>query len=531
MISASFSQVPPYTIWNKRYNSPSNLSDSAVGVAVDGNGNVFVTGWSSSNSTGRDIVTMRYNPVAGDSIWVKRFVGPQDEIPSVITVDNNFVYITGWTFEPSRDILTIKYNSTTGDTVWVGRYNGTGNGGDYGLAICLDASSNVYVTGRSDIGGSQKFTTLKYNAAGAQQWACVYSWGLSSTFDEAHGITVDQTGNVYVTGYTRTNNIGDYLTLKINSNGDVLWAKKYNGPSNGDDGAVGLVLDAAGANVYITGYSQGTSSGYDFFTIKYNASTGDSLASARYNGTGNAIDYPVGIAKDESDNIYVCGLSYGANAHVNYATVKYNSSLVQQWVSRYVGNSGDDYPSALAYKSGYVYVTGASLGAGQGYDFLTVRYNAVTGAEIWNKRDNGEAGGNDYASGIAVFDSTSVYVTGSSAWGSPTGTDYLTFRYSQNPVGIKRISENVPAGFKLMQNYPNPFNPETYIKFEVPKASFIKVFVYDILGREIATLVNQKLEPGSYQVNWNAADQTSGIYFYRLVSETYSDTKKMILVK
>jgi hypothetical protein len=83
----------------------------------------------------------------------------------------------------------------------------------------------------------------------------------------------------------------------------------------------------------------------------------------------------------------------------------------------------------------------------------------------------------------------------------------------------------------LFQNYPNPFNPTTNIKFAIPKASFVKLAVYDMLGREVEILVNENVSPGTFEVKWDAAKVSSGIYFYRLTTEEFTDIKKMILVK
>ena len=82
-----------------------------------------------------------------------------------------------------------------------------------------------------------------------------------------------------------------------------------------------------------------------------------------------------------------------------------------------------------------------------------------------------------------------------------------------------------------MQNYPNPFNPSTKIKFEIKDSRFTILKIYDILGKEIETLVNEKLSPGTYEVNWNASQYPSGVYFYRLDANGFSDMKKMILMK
>jgi type IX secretion system substrate protein/cortical protein marker for cell polarity len=104
-------------------------------------------------------------------------------------------------------------------------------------------------------------------------------------------------------------------------------------------------------------------------------------------------------------------------------------------------------------------------------------------------------------------------------------------------IGIHQISSEVPREFILHQNYPNPFNPVTIIKFEVPsnlkrETSNVKMVVYDILGKEILTLVNEELKPGVYEVSWNAGSLASGLYFYKLVADEASiQTKKMVLIK
>jgi len=112
-----------------------------------------------------------------------------------------------------------------------------------------------------------------------------------------------------------------------------------------------------------------------------------------------------------------------------------------------------------------------------------------------------------------------------------------------NPIGITGNHNTIPGGYLLEQNYPNPFNPSTYIKFSIPAAVVkgptvntvrdrsVKLIIYDHLGREVTTLVNQNLTPGVYTADWNAAGYASGVYFYTLQSGSYRETKKMILLK
>jgi type IX secretion system substrate protein len=98
-------------------------------------------------------------------------------------------------------------------------------------------------------------------------------------------------------------------------------------------------------------------------------------------------------------------------------------------------------------------------------------------------------------------------------------------------VGIIQINSEVPEFFSLSQNYPNPFNPITRVKFALPKTSFVKLAIYDMLGTEVTTLVNESLKPGTYEVDWNASNYPSGVYYYKLVADEFVETKKMVLIK
>ena len=102
---------------------------------------------------------------------------------------------------------------------------------------------------------------------------------------------------------------------------------------------------------------------------------------------------------------------------------------------------------------------------------------------------------------------------------------------SGNPTEIQNISAEIPSKYSLSQNYPNPFNPTTNIKYQIANNSFVTLIIFNILGREVATLVNEQLEPGTYNVDWNASQFTNGIYFYRLKTKGFTDTKKLILLK
>ena len=102
--------------------------------------------------------------------------------------------------------------------------------------------------------------------------------------------------------------------------------------------------------------------------------------------------------------------------------------------------------------------------------------------------------------------------------------------FRNDPLAINNTGE-IAKEFSLEQNYPNPFNPVTKIKFQIPVAGFVQLKIFDVLGREISTLLNKELVQGSREVEWDASAYPGGVYYYRIVTDKFTETKKMILIK
>lgn len=509
----SFSQE-----WVQRYNDTTGFYfEDSRDIAVDKQGNVYVTGFRYNNNY--DYLTVKYNS-AGILQWAEIY-----EIGSwayALTLDDFAnVYVTGYggIWGTGPDIITVKYN-TSGIFQWVARYNGPLNAEDIGWEITTDNSGNIYVTGWSEgLGPTTDYITIKYNNSGIQQWAARFN-GISNSFDQARSVKVDNTGNVYVTGVSD----GMITTIKYNSNGSQQWISILNRTSIAYD----IELDKNN-NIYVCGY--GGIQNNDFITVKYNSS-GNLHWERVYNGTANGDDVSRWMAIDTIGNIYVAGYSQGNGSGYDYTAVKYNSSGVQLWDSRYNGSgNGNDFVRDVALdRSGNVYIAGYSyvLSAGT-FDFATVKLNAITGTQLWVATYNGTGDSSDYGWALSVDSLNNVYVTGAS-YGIETGLDFATIKYSQI-ISVQQISEQIPSKYNLSQNYPNPFNSLTKIKFSIPEISFIKLIVYDILGRVIDVLVNDKINSGIYEVSWDAGNYSSGIYFYSIDSPKFRDTKKMIVIK
>jgi len=416
--------------WVSRYNGPGNSSDGATSIATDDSGNVYVTGGSEG-----DYLTIKYNS-AGVQQWAQRYNGTgngTDVARSIAVDDSGNAYVTGYSAGTNNyDIVTIKYN-TFGVQQWIQRYNEPADYWNYAYASALDDSGNVYVTGMrgSIASGCNNVITIKYNSYGVQQWVQIwykeypgyyqiaeassiavresgvyvtgtcldsadyrivtikYSTGGTQQWsriyyssigweDKAFSIAVDGSGNAYVTGQSmRWSPIinDEYITIKYNAGGSQQWVKLYDGPGNGNDCARSNVVDDSG-NVYVTGSSPGIGTGNDYATIKYNTG-GTQQWIQRYNGPGNGTDNARSIALDDYGDVYVTGSSVGIGTSTDWATIKYNSSGVQQWISRYngPGNSGDGTSSLVLDSSGSVYVTGSSTGIGTGSDYTTIKYS------------------------------------------------------------------------------------------------------------------------------------------------------------
>ena len=393
------------TLWVRRYNGPGNGDDRASALAVDNSGNVYVTGHSTGEGSYFDYATIKYNS-NGDSLWVRRYNGPgnSDDAASALVVDSSGnVYVNGTSSGSGTyfDYATIKYNSS-GDTLWVRRFNGPGNAFDHASGLAVDGSGNVYVTGTSVGSGAYQYdyTTIKYNSNGDSLWVRRYN-ELGDSDEIAYALAVDGSGNVYVTGESwvyGTAALQDYATIKYNSNGDTLWVRRYNGPGNTRDIPTALTVDSSG-NVYVTGASSKDTPTDDligdYTTIKY-APYGDTLWVRSYKGPGNSDDFTTGLATDGNGNVYVTGTSVGSGTYnYDYATIKYNSNGDTLWVRRYNG-PGNDWDKAYALAvddSENVYVAGyssrgPSYDIGTLYDYTTIKYNKF-GCAAWVGDANG----------------------------------------------------------------------------------------------------------------------------------------------
>jgi peptidoglycan hydrolase-like protein with peptidoglycan-binding domain len=412
-------------------------------IAVDSSGNIYITGYfyetvdfgggnvTSAGST--DIFVLKLNS-SGTFQWVNTYGGTSFDFGRGIAVDSSGnIYITGYFYETvdfgggnltsagGADIFVLKLNSSA-TFQWVSTFGSTSI--DVGEDITVDSSGNSYITGyfegTVDFGGgnvtsagSADIFVLKLNSSGTFQWVNTYG---GSAFDVGMDITVDSSGNSYITGYfegtvdfgagnVTSAGAADIFILKLNSSGAFQWVNIFGGTST--DVGQGIAVDSSG-NSYITGSFQGTvdfgsgditPSGFDdIFVLKVNPS-GTFQWVSTFGGTSN--DVGEDITVDSSGNSYITGwfretVDFGAGnvtsaGGADIIVLKLNSSGTFQWVNTYGGTSGDVGEGITVDSSGNSYITGwfretVDFGAGNvtsagGADIIVLKLNS-SGAGI-----------------------------------------------------------------------------------------------------------------------------------------------------
>jgi hypothetical protein len=298
---------------------------------------------------------------------------------------------------------------------------------------------------------------------------------------------------------------------------DTSWVRRYNGPGNEQDDATSLAVDHLG-NVYVTGRSKGINNYYDYATVKYN-SQGIQEWVARYNGPANYYDEAYSLAVDNQGNILVTGYSNGGESGADWLTIKYNTQGIQEWVVR-SDISNSDYAYDITVDNyGNCYVTGYSWNQpGTGANYTTIKYHA-NGEEIWRAHYNGSANNTDEACKVAVDGMGNVYVTGSS-YGLGTNFDYATIKYVQAPAVEECLVLKSSHG--MTKIYPNPTTSDIIVRGPL---AVEKVIIYDVSGKVIK--VNDV--KNSKEIKISLSGIKNGIYFVKVNNEILKE--KLVVTK
>ncbi len=378
--------------WEGRYDGPFNGNQQSNAIALEQGGNVYVSGAVSDSLSGDNAFLLKYGS-GGSQEWVRVSKEPAEgysEGKTVNVVSGSRIYLCANSLGPytGYDILTISYDAA-GTELWRNRYNTNTGAYDNPFSSTVDDSGNVILTGYSYTGStllSSVMRTVKFGADGSVRWSAAYP-DSASQVNEGEVVIHDAAGNIYVAGTLYSwspfaSGPKGLVTIKYSPAGALLWAKVFTPPGGGgDDRAVAMSLDDSG-NVIVAA------------TAKW-----DSLAKF--------------------------------STWTDFTVLKYSSAGVLRWTGRYDFNGTQEGVTGMALDdSANVYVTGFSQGGNGQYDYATVKFDRSTGSLLWARRFDGLIGGEDYPRGIAIDNAGHVYVTGSS-FDSAAIRSALTIKYDR----------------------------------------------------------------------------------------------------
>jgi hypothetical protein len=465
--------------------------------ATDDIGNVYMAGSTINTNNNHDIIIQKFD-ADGGLLWQQTFNGAanMDDMAADIFVDaNNDVYVTGTSVEyvnHDDDLVVLKYNSN-GQFLWASYYD---NGGsptpkDYGTAVTGDNSGNIFVTGSSFAANDQMdYVTLRINSSdGAHLW--VERYDHVSLNDVAAKIEVH--GNfLYISGGSQISfNKWELATVVYNtSNGNLIAEKRSQGnATHGVNEVYDLTVDNAG-NVYVTGAVVNQNTGYDISIYKLDPQL-NILWEAQYDGYG-ADDRGKGIKVDNQGNVYVAGFVSNPNEGKNYSLLKFNSSGALQWSREFNGEANlDDEAAQLVIRSNQdVFVTGSAI---NNVDEGIVTLGYKPNGEIFTQaKFGGENGLVAKPTGIANDIAGNIIVIGKME--APSGNSInITVKYNLiekpfNPVMVNgEPSHN--ANEILIR-----FDRSAVKYLAIDRKGFIAGKLSDFVRPDVIGLMNEKLK-------------------------------------
>ncbi|NUN09493.1 MAG: T9SS type A sorting domain-containing protein [Ignavibacteriaceae bacterium] len=574
LIAESAFPQSPDTLWTKTFGG-SNI-DVGYAVQETRDGGYIISGYTRSFGTvsGRNVWLIKTD-IMGNLQWHNTFGGNADDEAYAVqqTADGGYI-IAGYTKSFGSglmDAYLIKADSL-GNFVWERMFGGAQDDEAYGV---LQASDGGYIIAgaTSSFGaGSRDAFLIKTDANGTELWRKTFG-GLSS--DGARNVQKTSDGGFILSGWTFSLGpaaVGNAVLYKADSLGNQQWAKAY----GGTDVDRGLYVQQTSDGGYIfTGYTASVGAGNDDAWVVKTDNLGNEAWSKTFGGTVR--DYGNSIALTPDGGCIITGytISFGAGGD-DLWMIKLNSTGTEEWRKLLGGTASDVGYDIKVTRDGSYVVTGHTLSYGAGvHDVWLIKTGSVipvellrfTGAVINNsinlrwstasEINNKEFEIQRSVSGAAC-NSAEAWQTAGFIPGSGTTTETQDYTFSDNELipGTYRYrliqkdfdgSEHIfylaealevtaVAGFSLSQNYPNPFSKSTLISYHVPpgknrEAEFVTLKVKNILGEDVATLVNEAKSPGRHEAVFDAAGLPAGIYFCEMSAGEYKAVKKLIKIK
>lgn len=502
--------------WYRIYDGPGNGVDMTNDIKIDGASNIYLAGRSAGQDSSQDLLLLKYSG-KGDSRLELRYssaLHSWDEAASIaVDADSNIYVIGSATFEQNTFYAIFHKNSKTGTLLWARHFNADVNIYSEGRQVLLNSKAEAI------IGYEQKGAKIaKYSPSGDSLWTASIRDDTSSY--DINYLLADHDDNIYAALRQAWSNGSDVpatrvVLVKLNDSGNILWHRELSGT-----GSRKMIFDREGEILLLVGDNE---------IIKLTPD-GDSLWAKAYPNTGDIV-ITTDLGVDSHNDLIFTGYGLGEDSW-DYFTYKLSAAGQEIWTKTFNSDEGlNDFAMSLALdKEDNIYVTGGthnSISIGMCY---TLKYSSA-GELQWRVKFDAPHSKFEQGNRVFVDDSNNVFVGGDVA-DSTNGWNFLALKINQEgSLGIKPLTNRTPIDFSLSQNYPNPFNPSTTIGYALPHRSHVTLAVYNTLGQHVATLVGGEDKAGYHEVQFTAKNLASGVYFYRLQTGDFVQTRKFLLVR
>jgi hypothetical protein len=522
--------------WSTLGTGSSNGVNSVVSaLAVVGN-EVVVGGWFTSAGGVSANRVARFNTQTNTWSTLGMFSsnGVNDWVNALVVVGNE-VFVGGRFTSAggvsANGVARFNTQTNTWSSLGTGSSNGVSGGINFPAVRALAVVGNeVFVGGEfTSAGGVSANYVARFNTQ-TNTWSSLGTGSSNGVNNVVYALAV--VGNEVVVGgwFTSAGGVSANYVARFNTQTNT-WSSLGTGSSNGVNNVV-YALAVVGNEVVVGGQftSAGGVSANRVARFNTQTNTWSTLGTGSSNGVNNVVNALAVVG-----NEVVVGGQFTSAGGVSANNVARFNTQTNTWSTLGTGSSngvsgGSSFAAvnALAVVGNEVFVGGYFTSAGGVSANYVARFNTQT--NTWSSLGTGSSNGVNYWVYVLAVVGDEVFVGGGFTLAGGIASTFIA-RWNSGTSRVEQLSPTAPKTFLLEQNYPNPFNPSTTIRYQLPVASEVKLEVYDVLGKKIATLVNERQSAGAYQVVWNASGLSSGTYFYRLQAGTFVETKKMIMVK
>jgi hypothetical protein len=461
-----------------------------------------------------------------DTLWTRTFGGSGVDIGYSVcqTSDDGFI-ICGSTgsFGAGSDDIWLVRTDTNGDTLWSKTFGGSDS--DLGAYVQKTGDGGFMVIGRTS--PMERLCLIKTDAMGDTIWT--KTCGFSTSLELGHCVQVTSDNGYAITGTLGGAEAKDVYLLRTDSNGDSLWMKRYQSEYTDDMECVdsGNSVRQTTDGGYIIAGKIGDLFVRNVRLIRTDAA-GDTLWTKRYD-LGDEIN--VHSVQQTSDGGFVIS---GENPGV--VLIRTDSNGDTLWTKNYGGSSlSHGYDVQQLSDDGFIIAGSIGLGPGENWLFPTRAWLIRTKADgdtLWTKKFGGGSGYDYFRSVLQTSDGGYIITGDTYSFGGAEFDLWLVRLAPESTTKVDMGNLGKLDTIDFLQNYPNPFNSNTRISYTIQNSDMTCLKIYDLLGREVYTLVNEFKEKGSYSVLLDASNLSSGIYFYTLKGgNNFSKTNKMLIIR